>query len=450
MDVVNRLLNEFNMRTHLLIATLFMSLGSTISNAAERPNFVVIMADDLGYGDLSCYGGWIQTPTIDRIAAEGVRFTDFHSNGAVCSPTRAALMTGRYQQRAGIPGVVYADPNRGWRERGLQVSETTFAEVLSGAGYQTAMFGKWHVGYLPEYNPVQHGFDVFKGYVSGNVDFFTHVDQAGFQDWWQNNQLKDEPGYVTHLINQHSVDFINNCDPEQPFCLYVAHEAPHYPYQGPNDKAQRWPGKVTRPKQNQQQIKTAYRQMVEEMDTGIGQILEAVRRRKIERETIVFFFSDNGGTKNGSNGVLRGHKGQLFEGGQRVPAVVSWPGHLPSGWVCDQTAITMDIMPTLLDFAELEHRPALDGVSLKSLILQKQPLAERSLFWQFNSATAMRKGPWKLVKTKPSAEPELFHLKSDLSESHDVANDNRELADQMNAELGQWMADVQKGATVQP
>ena len=192
------------------------------------------MADDLGYGDLSTYGGWIDVPSIDRLAAEGLKFTDFHSNGAVCSPTRAALLTGRYQQRAGIPIVVFADPERETHRDGLQPIEYTFAEMLKDQGYATGMFGKWHLGYYPHDNPIHNGFDLFRGYVSGNVDFFSHVDGAGTFDWWHQDEKSDEKGYVTTLINQHAVQFIED-NKDRPFCLYIPHEAPHYPYQGPGD-----------------------------------------------------------------------------------------------------------------------------------------------------------------------------------------------------------------------
>ncbi len=215
------------------ILLLLASCGTPFG--AEQPNFVIIMADDLGYGDIGCYGNSrIKTPNIDRLAEEGTRLTDFHSSGAVCSPTRAGLMTGRYQQRAGIEAVIAAAPNSRTHTLGLQDQEVTFAEQLSKAGYQTAIFGKWHLGYHKQYNPVRHGFGQFRGYVSGNVDFFSHVDQAGQLDWWRDDRIEDEPGYTTHLITRHAVAFID-ANHSGPFCLYVPYEPPHYPYQGPDD-----------------------------------------------------------------------------------------------------------------------------------------------------------------------------------------------------------------------
>ena len=283
----------------------------------EKPNFIIIMADDLGYGDVGCYGSSkILTPNIDGLAKGGMRFTDYHSNGAVCSPTRAALLTGRYQQRCGINGVVTAARHR---ETGLALSEVTFAEVLKGAGYTTGLFGKWHVGYPVEFNPMKQGFDEFAGFVSGNVDYQSHIDQEGYFDWWKGEKLEDEKGYTTDLITKHGERFIEKHKGES-FCLYLAHEAPHYPYQGPGDGPERavgnrnaFPGRKDRA--------AAYVEMVEAMDAGIGRIVAKVKAMGIERKTLIFFCSDNGPATHGDSGGLRGKKGSLWEGGHRVPGI---------------------------------------------------------------------------------------------------------------------------------
>ncbi|MGA0327306.1 MAG: sulfatase-like hydrolase/transferase, partial [Limisphaerales bacterium] len=196
---------------------------------ANQPNLIVILADDLGYGDLSCYGNKrFETPSLDQMASEGMRFTDFHSSGPVCSPTRAGLLTGRYQQRSGIPGVINAAFQAN-RHHGLSPEEWTFAEALQGQGYHTAIFGKWHLGYRAVFNPIHHGFEVFKGYVSGNVDYHAHIDRMGVKDWWQNDLLADETGYTTELITQHALSYLE-AHAEDRFCLYLAYEAPHDPY----------------------------------------------------------------------------------------------------------------------------------------------------------------------------------------------------------------------------
>ena len=435
----------------LLIAQVALCPQLTIGEDS-RPNFVVIMADDLGYGDLSCYGNTaFDTPQLDALAKSGMLFTDFHSSGAVCSPTRAGLLTGRYQQRAGIPGVVFADPKRPQHKHGLQAVENTFAEMLSANGYDTAMFGKWHLGYEPKYNPVNQGFNEFRGFVSGNIDYFSHVDQAGNFDWWINDEKKDEPGYSTHLITNHAVRFIESRADDKPFCLYVAHEAPHYPYQGPNDKAVRKVGSArTRNENKGVDIKRAYREMVQGIDTGVGQIVAALEKADLRKNTLVMFFSDNGGTKNGSNGELRGHKGSVWEGGHRVPFIASWPGRIRANSRQDQLAISLDIMPTMLQLARVEpptDRP-LDGESLVGSFSGLEP-RRRTLYWQHGKAASVRRGDWKLIKA-PGKPTELYNLAEDLAEKNNVADDNMKRQRGMLEMLLKWKLNTMQGATQQP
>ena len=213
----------------LLIAALMAGCGEPPvrddDRVGRRPNIVLIMADDLGYGDISAYGGWIETPHLDAMAAEGLRFTDFHSSGNVCSPTRAGLLTGRYQHRAGIDEVIFANPERPQYYQGLQDVEQTFAETFSNAGYRTALFGKWHLGYHAAYNPTRHGFDEFRGFVSGNLDYHSHLDMMRREDWWNGSELEDDAGYLTDLITEYAVAFIEAQD-DAPFLLYLAHHAP--------------------------------------------------------------------------------------------------------------------------------------------------------------------------------------------------------------------------------
>jgi arylsulfatase A-like enzyme len=426
------------------------------AESSDRPNIVLIMADDLGYGDIGCYGNpEIKTPHIDRLAAEGLRFTDFHSSGAVCSPTRAGLMTGRYQQRAGISAVIAAAPTSRTHTRGLQDREITFAEQLSDAGYKTAIFGKWHLGYYRKYNPVRHGFDQFRGYVSGNVDFFSHVDQAGNLDWWRDDQIDDEPGYTTHLITKHSVAFID-ANKDGPFCLYVPYEPPHYPYQGPNDKPVRTVGQPrgkAETRQSKADIQRAYQEMVEEMDAGVGEIIAALRRHGIERSTLVMFFSDNGGTPHGNNGPLRGHKGQVWEGGHRVPCIAWWPGRIKAGSVTDDLAITLDVMPTILAAANVPastDRP-LDGMNLLPLLTEGKSVGPRRLFWGHANSRAMRDGMWKVVINAPGQkEPALFNLTNDLAERGDLADQESARLKQMAAAIKAWEEDAADDASPQP
>ena len=438
-----------------LLAAALLLLGCTAAVDEEQPlNFVVIMADDLGYGDLSTYDGWIDTPNLDRMAGEGLKFTDFHSNGAVCSPTRAALLTGRYQQRAGVPVVIFAPEDRPTHVDGLQDVEWTFAEALQEAGYATAIFGKWHLGYYPQYNPTRHGFAEFKGYVSGNIDFFSHVDGAGRFDWWHGAEQSRERGYVTTLINQHAVRFIEERG-DEPFCLYLAHEAPHFPYQGPEDGPagfRKVGGFSGRQELSDEQLRQNYYEMVAEMDRGIGAILDTLNRLGIAERTLVLFFSDNGATPDGSNGALRGHKGSVWEGGHRVPAIAWRPSAIQAGGQTDQLATTMDIWPTIAELAGIEAKPdrPLDGVSMVRT-LRGSSIERGPVYWSFMDGLAMRDGNWKLVTGEDGDEqPQLFDLSTDLAEQTNLAEQEPELTATMLQRAREWLQEVRASATEQP
>ncbi|MDE0106786.1 MAG: sulfatase-like hydrolase/transferase [Bryobacterales bacterium] len=438
-----------------LLAAALLLAGCTASVDDEPPlNFVVIMADDLGYGDLSTYGGWIDVPNLDRMASEGLKFTDFHSNGAVCSPTRAALLTGRYQQRAGVPVVIFAPEDRPTHVDGLQDIEWTFAEAFQEAGYATAIFGKWHLGYYPQYNPTRHGFAEFKGYVSGNVDFFSHVDGAGRFDWWHGAEHSDERGYVTTLINQHAVRFLEDRGSE-PFCLYLAHEAPHFPYQGPDDDPagfRKVGGFSGRQELSDEQLKQKYYEMVAEMDRGVGAILDTLSRLGIAERTLVLFFSDNGATPDGSNGVLRGHKGSVWEGGHRVPAIAWRPGAIQAGSQTDQLATTMDIWPTIAGLGGIDAKQGrpLDGVSMVQT-LRGSSVERGPVFWSFMDGLAMRDGNWKLVAGEDGDEqPKLFDLATDLAEQTNLAEQEPERTATMLQQARDWLQEVEASATAQP
>ena len=456
--VNNRVGNHFAERRPRCVVRLAWLLASivllpAIAGSAEGtpPNFVIIMADDMGYGDASCYGNRVyEMPAVDQLAREGMRFTDFHSSGTVCSPTRAGLLTGRYQQRAGIPGVVYAgfDQNR---HHGLFPSEVTFPERLKPKGYRCGAFGKWHLGYHKRYNPVHHGFDRFRGYVSGNIDYISHFDRMEVEDWWQGLELVPEEGYSTHLISKHAVQFIEQ-NRDRPFCVYMAHEAPHSPYQGPNDPPVRGPNKQKPVPKSE--IPRAYREMMEEMDRGIGEVVEAVDRLGLGENTLVFFLSDNGGTKNGSNGPLRGFKGQVWEGGHRVPAIARWTGRIPAGSVCDQTAISLDLMPTMLELAEanVPSGHLLDGRSLVQGAPQRgiAGATEDVLGIQRAASHAgMGLGSWLWVRKTRRSRPSFISVMT-WAKKNDLATAQSQRVDSMLADLEAWSAEVIVGATQQP
>jgi arylsulfatase A-like enzyme len=429
--------------TRRIIPICLFGLVSALSGLrteAAQPNIILIMADDLGYGDLGCYGSERNpTPHLDAMAKQGMRFTDYHANGAVCSPTRAALLTGRYQQRAGIGGVVTAKSHR---DVGMAVTETTLADVLAENGYQTALFGKWHLGYDPKFNPIHQGFGEFIGHVSGNVDYFSHIDQEGYADWWHGDQLTPEAGYVTHLITRHALRFIAQ-NKDKPFFLYLPHLAPHSPYRGPEDQATRGVkvgGRLKDAKTNN--IPETYAAMIAEMDKGMGEIFAALEQHQLTERTLVLFCSDNGANRHGSNSMLRGHKGSIWEGGHRVPMLARWPGIIPAGMISDATVLGMDWFPTLLAAAGIKPPDNLDGLNILPVLRGNAPLGERTTFWSIGTSLAARRGPWKLVQEGKGRPGELYHLGHDPAEKTPVSNPQvqQQLQEALDAWQKSWAA----------
>ncbi len=441
-----------NLRTKLTLLVLLCGSFAVSHAAAQNqrlPNFVIIMADDMGYGDAGCYGGThISTPHLDQLAAAGMRFTDFHSSGNVCSPTRAGLLTGRYQYRAGLDQVVNADPGIPVHHAGLQPEEFTFAEALKAQGYASGIMGKWHLGYHVKYNPIHQGFAAFHGFVSGNIDYVSHLDRVNTPDWWNGTQLQDEPGYSTHLITQHALSFIDQ-HKAGPFCLYVAHEAVHAPWQAPGDPAQRGP--TASSKEEPSPRAETFHAMMSALDDGVGQIVARLQHHGLTDHTLVFFLSDNG-PAGGSAGPLRGRKGSDWEGGHRVPAIASWPGRIPPGTISRQLAISLDLMPTMLEFANIAapvDRP-LDGISLAATLLNRREPMNRQLFWNHK---AMRDGPWKLIlggKGTRADSVGLYNLADDLAESVNLAQAEPARVAAMQRALQEWTADVTSNVTSQP
>jgi arylsulfatase A-like enzyme len=323
-------------------------------------------------------------------------------------------------------------------------AETTFAEALKKLGYTTGVFGKWHLGYNVEFNPAKQGFDEFRGYVSGNVDYHTHIDGAGVKDWWKADEKVPEEGYVTDLITNHAVDFIERHS-DEPFCLYLPHEAPHYPYQGRGDPPERLDGGRKGKKAKGAEITRAYQEMVEAMDEGIGRVVDTVRRLDLERRTFMFFCSDNGANKNGSNGPLAGHKGSLWEGGHRVPAIAYWPGKIKPGTTTDQTALSMDLFATMMSIAGAKV-PAvfkLDGIDLLPMLTRGENLPKRTLFWRYRKQKAARRGPWKLLLDGDAVA--LYNLDGDLGEKRNLAKQKPDIVEAMQTELSAWERNVYAG-----
>lgn len=430
----------------LLYALLMiLSLTSCNSGGIDKPNFILIMADDLGYGDIECYGSdYIKTPNLNKLASTGIKFSDYHSNGAVCSPTRAALLTGMYQQRTGVEGVITAKRHR---HVGLAIDEITLADELKKHGYACGIFGKWHLGYAPEFNPSLQGFDEFVGFVSGNVDYHAHIDQEGYLDWWNDSIINNEEGYTTDLITQYGVDFIRE-NKDRPFFLYLPHEAPHSPFQRRIDQALRTVGTRGTIKVPPDSIPMIYKEMIEVMDEGIGRIMETLQETGNDKNTIVIFCSDNGASRYGNNGILRGFKAGLYEGGHRVPAIIWYPEAIEAGTESDEPIMAMDFLPTILDF--IGAKPSgdkIDGISIKNLLLNGNPLPERDLFWSYGKKHAIRSNNWKLVSRYVNGKQttELFNLSNDISEKNDLAKQNPEIVSELQQKLNTWQKEVRAG-----
>jgi arylsulfatase A len=404
--------------------------------AENRPNVIVILADDLGYGDTSLFDGWIKTPQIERLASEGLTFTDFHTNSSVCSPTRAAFLTGRYQQRVGIIDVIA----RHLDTPGLEATELTIPRLMKQNGYRTALFGKWHLGTEPRHNPIHHGFDEFVGYLNGAADYHNHGD------WYNGLERRDIKGYTTHLITDHAVRFIQE-NKARPFFMYVAHEAVHLPFQTPADTVENRPKKklTSREMWDPNRIRPKYMIMLEEMDKGIGQILDTVRSEGIAENTVIFFFSDNGAIgSGGSNEPFRGGKFSNYEGGHRVPAIAWWPGRIAAGTTTDATTMAMDLLPTIMDFTAITvpKTRRLDGTSMAELILNQTNFPDRELFWGYEPklGTAMRDGHWKM-QTKGDVV-ELYDLSKDIKETTNIADKSPKRTEEMKAAIEKWKLEV--------
>jgi len=418
----------------------------------QNPNIVLIMADDLGYGDLGCYGCTdIRTPAIDGLAAEGIRFTTFYANAPECTPTRTALLTGRYQHRVGglecalgIGNVGRYDDAvrlRRTNDLGLPAEETSIARMLKDAGYATAICGKWHLGYEPKFFPLKHGFDYWFGPVGGAVDYFHHCEYTGQPALYLNDRPIEREGYLTDLITDEAVKFIQRRQ-NMPFFLYVAYTAPHTPYQGPDDKK---PEPVPEADYNKGS-RTTYAAMVERMDEGIGKILRTLEDDKVADNTLVIFMSDNGANKTGRNLPFSGYKGNLFEGGIRVPCIVKWPGVLAEGIVSNQPCITMDFSCSIARAADARppRNRSFDGVDILRALETNQPVQKRTLFWRARRAdqtrNAVRDGSLKYICLQEGNDVNeyLFDLERDPAEKDNLFNKQKEDVRKLRKLLENW------------
>ena len=397
-----------------------------------RPNIVFIVADDLGYADLGCYGGrdasfGAVSPVLDGLAAQGLKLTQGYSNSPVCSPTRFALMTGRYQYRLrGAAEEPINSKSRGSTTLGLPPEHPTLPSLLRDAGYRTALMGKWHLGYPPAFGPLRSGYDEFFGPMSGGVDYFTHCSSTGQHDLYLNDAEQQEGGYLTDLITDHGLDFVRRmaggARSGTPFFLSLHYTAPHWPWETRDDEALAQEVKGNLFHLHGGNIDT-YRRMIHHMDEGIGRLMDLLRAEGLERDTLVVFTSDNGGERFSDNWPLVGGKMDLTEGGIRVPWIAHWPAVIAPGSTSTQTCMTMDWSATMLDAAGATAAAShpLDGRSLMPLLRDATWRDDQPLFWRMNhrGQRAMRHGPWKYLRV--DGHDYLFNLEGDERERANLA-----------------------------
>ncbi|MFL6283647.1 MAG: sulfatase-like hydrolase/transferase [Pyrinomonadaceae bacterium] len=422
---------------------------------AQRPNVLYIMADDLGWGDLSCYGRPdYRTPNLDRLASEGTRFNHAYSASPVCTPTRCGFVTGRYPARTPVG----LEEPLSWRKNlveqkrdvGLAPEHPTVASLLKSAGYGTALVGKWHLGYLPKYSPIKSGFEEFFGIMSGGADHFTHKDANGEGDLFEAEVPVERVGYTTDLLTERAVEFLKRRR-DAPFFLSLNYTAPHWPWEGPNDEA------VSRGIAAGYDGFTSggslkvYAEMMKSLDAGVGRVLRALEEAGHARTTLVIFTSDNGGERFSYNWPFTGKKFELYEGGIRVPAFARWPGRIPSGRTTEQAAITMDWTATILAAAGARPHPdyPLDGTDLLPVMRGERAAFERTLFWRNDVQAAAREGRWKYLKVDDKTE-HLFDLLTDEREQADYRAAQPELFERLKSEYRKWEAQMLKQRPARP
>jgi len=435
------------------------ALPHAASTPHKAPNLVIFLLDDLGYHDLGCQGASdLSTPNVDALARSGARFTNWYSNAPVCAPSRAALLTGRFPLRAGVPNNGVA----------LPANETTIASALKAHGYRTGIIGKWHLGSTPGTDPNAHGFDYHFGFREGCVDFYSHryywgePRRVNLHDLWRNGaEIFQDGEYLTDLITQEAKGFIN-AHRSEPFFLYVPFNAVHYPMHAPKKYVNRFP-KLERERQ-------MYAAMLSAADDGIGEILGLIEKLGLHDNTMVFFSCDHGATrepraglnqqpaKGGSNSPLRGHKFSLFEGGMRVPAIMRWPAVIAPKQVIHEVGMHMDLLPTILEAvgAPLPADRTIDGHNILPVAMSHAKSPHETIFWNADGQLAARRGPWKLVingmiadgtpqgREKLQGEDGLFlsNLEEDIGETRNRRRDHPALAEELAQFAREWLSAV--------
>ncbi|MDG2380586.1 MAG: sulfatase-like hydrolase/transferase [Pirellulaceae bacterium] len=446
-----RPLFRWSSRVALLLTVI--SCASSVGAAPERPNMLVILVDDLGYGDLSSYGAKdLQSPQIDRLMKRGLRFDNFYANCPVCSPTRASLLTGCYPELVGVPGVIRTRAANSWGY--MSPNAILLPELLKSVGYDTAIIGKWHLGLEAPNRPRDRGFDLFHGYLGDMMDdYYTHR-RHGINYMRCNEEEIDPSGHATDLFTQWSCDYLRSREGEdRPFCLYLAYNAPHTPIQPPAD----WLQRVKSREAGIDPKRAKLVALIEHMDQSIGKVLGCLEECGLSNDTLIVFTSDNGGQLNvgAQNGNHRDGKQSMYEGGLKVPTCVVWPGQIQAGTRTDNIGLTMDLLPTLCEIAGVELKHSIDGISLVPTLMGKpQVTGNRDLFFhrreggdRYGGLTiqALRQGKWKLLQNSPFSPLELYDLETDPLEASDRAVDESAVFRKMSAVL---RAHIQRGGAV--
>lgn len=403
---------------------------------ARKPNVIVVLVDDMGYADVGFTGVRdFTTPNIDALARDGVICTNAYATAPVCSPSRAGFITGRYQTRFGHERNPFDtdDP-----AVGLPVEQKTIADVMKNNGYHTGALGKWHLGQAPHFQPNSRGFDEWFGFLGGHHDYMPRKGEEAPLKIMRNREKVEEKEYLTDALTREAVSFVDR-NQQQPFFLYLAYNAPHAPLQAPA-KYQKLIAGIEEPNRR------TYAAMMLAVDEGVGKLRTQLKALKLEKDTLIFFWNDNGGATNNSslNGELREHKGTMYEGGVRVPFSVTWPGHLPANRVCDQPILSLDILPTTLAAANLKllAEMPLDGLNIMETLRNNQAPARARLYWRWNDGKlrAVREGRYKWVR-RGGYKGELYDLQSDIGETKDIAAQKPELTARLDAAYEEWNKD---------
>lgn len=443
-------MNKSKLILFLSLCFGFSTPGKSQNPPKNKPNILIILTDDQGYHDVSYYGTEdLQTPNIDALRKDGMRFDNFLTNSPVCAPTRAALLSGRYPDRVGVPGLIRFHPENNWGY--LDPKTILLPQKLKEANYHTAHIGKWNLGLESPNLPNQKGFDLFHGWLEDMMDDYVIKRRHGENFMRLNDQVIDPPGHATDLFTEWAVDYITEqAKDDQPFFLYLAYNAPHFPVQPPKE----WPDRVRQRNPDLPEKRSNLIAFIEHLDNGIGKVITSLKESGQYENTIILFTSDNGGhlPDLANNGPLRDGKQSMYEGGLRVPTLVSWPGQIAAGSSTNQLNLSMDIYPTVIQLAGVEINHTVEGRSfLNTLLGNTEAEEERVVYFTRREGGltyggkayhALRKGDWKLLQNSPYQPMELYNLKTDPKEENDLIKSELEIYKEMNSIL---MQHIQEG-----